>query len=247
MMRARGVSAFSVTDHDSLGAYAALDGEIAAGTHLVVGIEINTTYQGNEVHVLGYGLPLNDPAFNAVIEENRQARDVRARQMVERLRSGGHEITFEDVLAQATPGAPLGRPHVAKALIKAGIASGVSDAFESFLAPKRLGYVPSLYITPQRAVDVIARAGGVSALAHPGRLKDLSLIDELAEAGMVGLEVFYPRHEPAQVALFREKAREHGLVMTAGADFHDPRYNLHGVGMEVDEADIRPFLDLVVS
>ncbi|HTV72519.1 MAG TPA: PHP domain-containing protein [Candidatus Acidoferrales bacterium] len=246
MMRERGVSVFSVTDHDSLGAYPWLRDAIAPGSRLVVGIEINTTYEGNEVHVLGYGLPLDDPAFNAVIEENRQARDVRARKMVDRLRSGGYPITFEDVLEQAIPGAPLGRPHVAKALIKAGIATSVADAFESFLAPQRLGYVPSLYITPHRAVEVISRAGGVSALAHPGRLKDLKLIDELAEAGMVGLEVFYPRHDPAQVALFRTKARDHGLVMTAGADFHDPRYNLHGVGMDVDEADIRPFLDLVL-
>jgi predicted metal-dependent phosphoesterase TrpH len=246
MMRARGVRAFSVTDHDTLGAYASLDGEIAPGAHLVVGIEINTTYADSEVHVLGYGMPLDDPAFNAVIEQNRQARDARARQMVERLRSGGHEITFDDVLAQATPGAPLGRPHVAKALIRAGIATGIADAFDSFLAPKKLGYVPSLYITPHRAVEVIAQAGGVSALAHPGRVKDLGLIDELAQAGMSGLEVFYPRHEPAQVALFREKAREHGLVMTAGADFHDPRYNLHGVGMDVADEDIKPFLDLVL-
>ncbi|HEY0799018.1 MAG TPA: hypothetical protein VGD50_07695 [Candidatus Baltobacteraceae bacterium] len=245
-MRARGVEVFSVTDHDSLGAYPAIAQELAPGVKLVVGIEINTTYQGSEVHVLGYGLPLDDPVFNEVIESNRVARDVRAREMVRRLHAGGHAITYEDVLAQAAPGAPLGRPHVAKALIHAGIASSVADAFDSFLGPRKLGYVPSLYITPHRAVEVIARAGGVSVLAHPGRVKDLSLIDELAQAGMVGLEVFYPRHDAAQVALFREQARVHGLVMTAGADFHDPRHNLHGVGMEVESEDIGPFLALVL-
>jgi hypothetical protein len=245
-MRARGVRAFSITDHDSLKAYDALEGAIAPGTTLVVGLEINTTYRGNEVHILGYGLPLDDARLNAVVEENRLARERRVTTMAEKLRGAGYDITIEDVRAQATPGAPLGRPHVAKALIKAGIARGVDDAFNTFLRKDKPGYVPSLHITPQRAIDAIVAAGGVAVLAHPGRLKDYDVIDELVEAGIAGLEVFYPRHESGQIAFFREKAREYGLVMTAGADFHDPRYNVRGVGMDVDEEDIRSFLDLVL-
>ncbi len=82
-------------------------------------------------------------------------------------------------------------------------------------------------------------------LAHPGRLRDRILIDELAHHGLKGLEVFYPLHEPSDVAEFRAKAQEYGLVMTAGMDFHDIRYHTQGVGMEVDEADVAPFLELV--
>jgi predicted metal-dependent phosphoesterase TrpH len=245
-MRTRGVRAFSITDHDSLKAYHGLDAEIAPGTTLVVGLEINTTYRGNEVHILGYGLPLDDVRLNAVVEDNRLARDLRVTRITEKLRGAGYDVAIEDVRAQATPGAPLGRPHVAKALMKAGFARDVDDAFNTFLRKDRPGYVPSLHITPQRAVEAIVSAGGVAVLAHPGRLKDYEVIDELVEAGIAGLEVFYPRHDPGQIAFFREKACEYGLVMTAGADFHDPRYNVHGVGMEVDEEDIRPFLDLVL-
>jgi predicted metal-dependent phosphoesterase TrpH len=246
MMRTRGVRAFSITDHDSLQAYAALGEENLSGMELIVGLEINTTYQGGEVHILGYGLPTAHPRLGALLQENRQAREQRVLRMVEQLRGAGYDITPEDVRSQAIPGAALGRPHVAKALIKSGFARTVDDAFSAFLRCGRPGYVPSLHITPQRAVAEIVAVGGAAVLAHPGRLKKYDLIDELVEAGIVGLEVFYPRHEPGQVAFFREKAREYGLVMTAGADFHDPRYNLHGVGMEVDEEDIRPFMELVL-
>jgi predicted metal-dependent phosphoesterase TrpH len=245
-MRARGVSVFSITDHDSLGAYEAAMDALTPGMTLVVGLEINTTYHGNEVHILGYGLPLDNVRLNAMIEENRSARVRRMTRMVERLRAAGYELTMEDVHAQAVPGASLGRPHVAKALMKAGFARTIEEAFNAFLRQDRPGYVPSLHITPQHAVEEIVAAGGVAVLAHPGRLKTYDVIDEMVEIGIAGLEVFYPRHEPGQIAFFREKAAEYGLVMTAGADFHDPRYNRHGVGMEIDKEDIHPFMDLVL-
>ena len=98
---------------------------------------------------------------------------------------------------------------------------------------------------PQHAIEKIAEAGGFPVLAHPGRLKDRVLIDELAGHGLRGLEVFYPLHDAADTAEFRETAKKHGLVMTGGMDFHDIRYHTAGVGMEVDAADIAPFLELV--
>jgi hypothetical protein len=107
------------------------------------------------------------------------------------------------------------------------------------------GYMPSNYITPEQAIDVIRESGGHPVLAHPGRLKDEAIIDELIAYGLAGLEVFYPTHNASQTAMFRERATKHGLVMTAGSDFHDIRWNTRGVGMDVDEADIKPFLDLV--
>jgi hypothetical protein len=96
------------------------------------------------------------------------------------------------------------------------------------------------------AIEIVRRSGGVPVLAHPGRLKDEAVIGDLSEAGLVGLEVFYPSHDVPQVAHFRALAAQNGLVMTAGSDFHDPRWNARGVGMEVEAEDIRAFLDLVV-
>jgi predicted metal-dependent phosphoesterase TrpH len=249
-MTARKVEIFSVTDHDTLGSYDVLRpngvdcAEIGSAT-LVPGIEINTTYRGNEVHILGYGFDLGTSKLRDVIEENRRSRGERAQKMVEMLNRAGVEISIEAVRAEASDDAPLGRPHVAKALVRSGATRDVSTAFRDLLSDGRPGYVPSHHILPSDAIAAVANSGGVPVLAHPGRLKDEALIEELAAAGLVGLEVFYPTHSAAQVERFRDIATQFGLVMTAGSDFHDPRYNARGVGMDVDADDIRPFLDLI--
>jgi predicted metal-dependent phosphoesterase TrpH len=242
-MQRRGVRVFSVTDHDSIRAY----GQFEAPPHMrvVTGIEINTTFGEGEVHVLGYRLPLGASPLTEVLEQNRAARRTRVAKIVEQLREAGYAITLDDVHAEAAEGASLGRPHVGKALIRLGIATDIETAFRSFLRRGAPGYVPSTHITPHRAIDVVVAAGGIPVLAHPGRLKDYAIIDELKERGLAGLEVFYPTHEPMQVQYFRDQARRLGLLMTAGSDFHDIRYHTRGVGMEVGEEDIRPFIDLV--
>jgi predicted metal-dependent phosphoesterase TrpH len=243
MMRARGVRIFSITDHDTMRAY----GQFAADFAKVIpGIEINTTWEDNEVHVLGYGLPLGDDTPLArVLAENREFRRTRIDRMVENLAAAGYPIEVADVVAQSDGGDALGRPHVAKALIAKGLAKDVQSCFNDLLVRGKPGYMPSNYITPAQAIDVIRDSGGVPVLAHPGRLKDDSIIEGLIEHGLAGLEVFYPTHNASQTAIFRERASKHGLVMTAGSDFHDIRWNTRGVGMDVDDADIKPFLDLV--
>ncbi|GAC1432598.1 MAG: PHP domain-containing protein [Candidatus Velthaea sp.] len=241
-MRKRGVTVFSITDHDTMRAY---DGVDAEGIRLVPGIEINTTWNGNDVHILGYGLPLGPSKLADTLEANRGHRRTRAEQMVAQLNAAGYPLTLEAVLAESGGGHALGRPHVAKALIRAGYVSDINDAFKKLLSHGGAGYVPSLHITPLEAIDIITRSGGVPVLAHPGRLKDEAILDDLAESGLVGLEVFYPTHTPPMISHYRKKATQYGLVMTGGSDFHDIRYNTRGVGMDIDEDDIKPFLDLV--
>jgi predicted metal-dependent phosphoesterase TrpH len=244
MMRARGVGIFSITDHDTMRAYGQFE---AGGATVVPGIEINTTWEDNEVHVLGYAVPLGeDTPLACVLAENRDFRRTRIERMVANLNAAGYPLTVAAVVAESDGGDALGRPHVAKALIRAGLVRDVEAAFRDLLTRGKPGYLPSNYITPARAIDVIRDGGGIPVLAHPGRLKDESIVDELIEHGLAGLEVFYPSHTPAQTAHFRDKAARHGLIMTAGSDFHDIRWQTRGVGMDVDEADIRPFLDLVL-
>lgn len=243
-MRKRGVAIYSVTDHDSLGAYGKFDPGYA---QLIVGIELNTTYRGQEVHVLGYGFPVDTPEIVDAISENRRQRDLRAVKMVSQLVAAGYELTMDQVRAQMGGAeSAIGRPHVARALIAAGHVADIDGAFRTLLVSGKPGYVPSSYMSPHRAVELVARAGGVAVLAHPGRLKDESIIDELVATGLAGIETFYPSHEPYQVARYRDIATQNGLVMTAGSDFHDPRYNTRGVGMEVESADIAGFLELVL-
>jgi hypothetical protein len=241
-MRARGVSWLSITDHDTTRAYDELD---AAGLRLVPGIEINTTWDGNEVHVLGYRIPTGSSPLAGVIERNRAHRRARIDTMIEGLNGAGYPVTVEQVLAESAGAHALGRPHVAKALVRNGMIADVQAAFDQLLSRGKPGYAPSHHITPREAIELVRGSGGVPVLAHPGRLKDEAIVEELAGQGLAGLEVFYPTHSTQQVAHYRQLAGRLGLVMTAGSDFHDPRWNARGVGMDVDEADIRPFLDLV--
>jgi len=243
-MGERAVEIFSISDHDTMSAYAKF--EPPPGASVVTGVEINTTYRGNEVHVLGYGMPPEAPDLVAMLERNRDARRVRAHRMVEQLQRAGYGITFEEVLREAPDAKAIGRPHVAKALIAKGMVPDIEYAFRHLLRSGMPGYVPSLHITPQEAIEHIADAGGVPVLAHPGRLKDRALIDELAPKGLQGLEVFYPLHDAEDVEIFRAVAKRYGLVMTAGADFHDIRYHTRGVGMEVAREDIDAFLTMVL-
>ena len=242
-MRARGVSIFSISDHDTLGAYDGLPE--TPGLRRISGVEINTNYRGNEVHILGYGFPLGQSELRGVLEANRRERNQRARRMLAGLQAAGCTIDIDDVKAGASDDAPLGRPHVAKALVRGGFARDIDSAFRNYLVPGKPGYAPFAHITPQAAIAAIAGSGGVPVLAHPGRLKDVEIIDELSDAGLAGLEVFYPTHQAGQVAQFRATAARLGLVMTGGSDFHDARWNARGVGMEIEARDIEPFLELV--
>ncbi len=242
-MRERGVEVFSISDHDTLAAYDQF--EAPSNARVVVGIEINTTYLGNEVHVLGYRLPLHDAGLEALLEYNRSARRERIERIVRQLQRHGLKISMDDVFAEAD-GDVVGRPHVGKALIRNGISGDIEEAFRNYLWRGRPGYVAATHIKPHEAIDAIHAAGGVAVLAHPGRLKDYAIIDELAGSGLDGLEVFYPRHDDDDVTYFREKSHQYGLVMTAGSDFHDIRYHTHGVGRAVDDTDIAPFLEMVL-
>lgn len=241
---ARGVQRFAITDHDALDAYASLDMERLRG-RVVVGVEINTTYRHNEVHVLGYNFPLDSPVLCPVLARNAVERDGRVQAMAEKLTAAGYEVTIDDIRAEGLPGCPLGRPHVARALVRRGYVDSIDGAFRALLRRGGPGYVPSTYMHPYEAVRLVRESGGIAVLAHPGRLEDFGIIEELVAAGLQGLEVFYPGHDANQRAHFRTLAVRHGLVMTGGSDFHDPGYNQDGVGMEVDARDLEAFFALI--
>ena len=242
-MDRRGVRIFSITDHDTTRAYLELPESRA---QIVPGIEINTTRDGVDIHILGYGFdPSAAAPIHATLEANRQARAVRIKTMIEKLARAGYPLTEEMVAAEAGGSESLGRPHVAKALVRAGMARDVQTVFNDLVGRSGPGFVPSAHITAPEAIDAIARSGGVPVLAHPGRLSDYSIIDEMTEHGVAGLEVFYPTHTSPMIAHFRAQAHRLGLVMTAGSDFHDSRWNSSVVGMDVEERDIAPFLELI--
>lgn len=214
-----GLTALALTDHDSTAGVAEAAAAAAqAGLRLVPGVELSTDAIGREVHILGYFCAGRAP-LEELLAEMRAARRRRLEQMVERLRAAGLPVALERVLALAGAGAP-GRAHVARALVEAGCAASVEEAFDRYLLPGRPGYVPRRKLHPGEAVRAVIAAGGVAVLAHPGLVGDDGVLPELLAAGLGGIEVHYPAHTAAQVAHYARLAEELGLIATGGSDFH---------------------------
>ncbi|MFL5696432.1 MAG: PHP domain-containing protein [Ktedonobacteraceae bacterium] len=220
-----GLRVLALTDHDSTGG---LDEAAQAARKLdidfIPGIEINTDVSGGEVHVLGYFPEYQRPAFQAVLQVLRDARERRGQRMVELLNEHGINIAWERV-RQIAQGA-VGRPHVAKALLEAGYVQTIGEAFDKYIGKGCYAYVPRYKLTPEDAVGLITSANGLPVIAHPA---DLPGIDELrnwlpglCKAGMVGLETYYGPYTPEQEQTLRALADEYGLIPTGGSDFHGP-------------------------
>jgi predicted metal-dependent phosphoesterase TrpH len=235
-MRDYGMRLVAITDHDSLEGYR----EIAAaglgaqagpeGPQVIPGLEINTIggdltsrdglgRDGDELHILGFGMDIDDPVFREVRRRQRQGRQDRLATMLERLRELGMPV--DDYLAGDPQADSMGRPHVARALIRAGYAISVDDAFARYLNWGMPAYVPRYGIGPEEAISAINGAGGISVLAHSPAAPDRpELIDQLQAAGLGGLEVYYRTFVPETVARMRAFATARGLVATGGSDYH---------------------------
>jgi predicted metal-dependent phosphoesterase TrpH len=214
-----------------MGAVAAA-AESATGTSLriIPGVEISCLHNGGPVHMLGYWA---DPAHEELATELgrvRESRRTRAARMVELLQGLGYPVGLDRVLSFAQ-GASPGRPHVAQALVEAGVVRTVNDAF----VPELIGtggraYVEKYCLVPEHAVRLVRDAGGVAVLAHPGLHRGTKpvpdeVIRSLAETGLAGLEADHFDHPPEQAARFRALADELGLVATAGSDCHGTLYD----------------------
>lgn len=211
----------ALTDHDSTAGIAeAREAGSRLGVELLAGIEVSTAVKRGELHMLGYLIDPETDILRARLQQFRESREQRAATMVARLQEGGISITLERVLAFAAGGA-IGRPHLARALVEAGQATSVSDAFDRFLVPGRVGYVPHFRLTPPEAIELIHAAKGVAVLAHPystGAVE--TIVPELVAAGLDGLEVFYSLYNDEQQAFLAMLAGQHDLVPTGGSDFH---------------------------
>lgn len=217
---AAGITTLAVTDHDTFAGLAEAGAEAARlGMTFVPGVELSTDATGQEVHILGYFCRTGEGPLVDLLGEMRAARGLRIEEIVSRLRNAGVPLALERVLAIAGDGA-AGRAHVGRALVEAGCAASVSEAFERYLVPGRPGYVPRRKLHPADAVRVVVDAGGVAVLAHPGLIGGDGIIPELVAAGLRGIEAHYPAHEPVQVRDYLALADRLGLIATGGSDFH---------------------------
>lgn len=225
---AAGLDVVAITDHDTTAGWAEAVDALPPGLTLVRGMEMSCVGQGEDgypvaVHLLAYLFDPSDRAFADERERLRAERTDRLRAMAELMAFDGLPIDPDDVLASAGPSA--GRPHLARALVAAGVVPSVDAAFLELLAPHGRYYADKADTPLRRAVRMIAAAGGVSVLAHTrarkrGRLLAVEDIRELAALGMGGLEVDHPDHSAADRALLGELAAELDLLTTGSSDYH---------------------------
>jgi predicted metal-dependent phosphoesterase TrpH len=221
---AAGVTVMAVTDHDTMAAMPAVRAAARPlGVRVVPGVEITAVHGERDVHVLGYFLDAHHPALVTFLERQRVDRLRRLREMAARLVALG--VPVDESAFVADPGAPgkaFGRPMLAAALVAAGHVASIRDAFDVYIGEGRPAYIERRGATPADVVAIIAAAGGLASLAHPGKLGLDDMIPALAEAGLPAIEVFHSDHDDDDVRRYLELAARHQLLLTGGSDYHGP-------------------------
>lgn len=220
-----GLDVVGLTDHDSADGWAAAaEAALVHGIALVRGVELSCAAEHMSVHVLSYLHDPDDAALRDEMDRIRSSRVRRAQAMVDRL-AVDMPLHWDDVLAQAEPGATVGRPHIADALVARGHVPDRSAAFTSLLATRSKYHVPHYAIGVVRAVGLIRAAGGVPVLAHAGavargRVVSDATIRAMVDAGLAGLEVQHRDNPPEQRERLADLAARWGLLVTGASDYH---------------------------
>lgn len=243
-----GLGAIAITDHDTISGVAeALAAGLEMGIVIVPGVEISTVANGQDIHILGYYINIEDEQFLQRLSSLRDTRDTRNEMIIARLQELGIDITMEEVRKEVAnvkrDGDTVGRPHIAAVLMNKGYVSTITEAFDRYLATGAAAYANPPRIEPATAISWIHEAGGRAVLAHPGIYHDDALVEAITSQGVDGIEVYHADHTPEDEERYRLLAERKGLLITAGSDFHGVREGtaFHGaigskrIGMDVVE------------
>jgi 3',5'-nucleoside bisphosphate phosphatase len=228
---AAGVDVLAITDHDTTAGWAEAAAALPAGMRLLRGAEfscVSPTGRGDRpvaVHLLGYQFDPEHPVIVAEQARLRSERVQRLRRMTEKMAADGYPVDPDAVFAFLPEGASAGRPHLARALVAAGVVGSVTEAFAELLYNGSPYFVPKTDTPVRDAIDMVRAAGGFTVFAHPlarrrGRVVEPSVIAELAGAGLAGVEVDHPDHTPEDRELLRRLAADTGLAATGSSDYH---------------------------
>jgi predicted metal-dependent phosphoesterase TrpH len=232
-VKTAGLSAFALTDHDAVdGAQKILaHPELLGSVRFLTGVEISAAplpilNLSGSFHILGYGISVNHEGLNRALESQQAARKNRNPEIIRRLNALGLAMTLDEVVQAAEPDAQIGRPHIARLMVRKGYCASINEAFDRYIGKGKPAYTEKARIPARDAIRLIRSADGIPVLAHPGLLTGMTpegfrrLIPALKDMGLMGLEVLYPEHSPAQTDFFQALAHEHHLLITGGSDFH---------------------------
>lgn len=222
-----GFQTIAITDHDTTAALDEARSFCQGRIQLIDGIEFNTVIKktdgkNKDVHILGYFIDKKHSSIQALIKKQQSARLKLVEDTVQLFRNKGYKISVEDVLAQSGKGS-VGRPHICKAMMAAGIVNDASKAYRMLMNYDSEYRVERLSITPLDAITAIAESGGISSLAHPGKDKDIELLlSDLVAAGLNAIEAFHRSHTHSMIKKYQKLARKYKLLITGGSDCHGP-------------------------
>jgi 3',5'-nucleoside bisphosphate phosphatase len=214
------LKAIALTDHDTVEGCVRMSAACtSAEIEFIPGTELTAEQDGNEIHLLGYFIDTQSPRLLVQIARFQSVRQNRIREMVARLNQLKMPLAAEKVFSLANCRSP-GRPHVARALVQAGLCHSLDEAFERFLKKNRPAWVPKFKMEATEAIELIHQAGGVAVLAHPGLNRTDAVIPAIVQAGLDGIECFHTKHSTATAEHYLEIADEHHLLVTGGSDCH---------------------------
>ncbi len=226
LAKERGLEALALTDHDTIdGLPEAMAAGQDFGIEVIPGIEISARHDTGSMHILGYFLDYKSEVLARRLDVLKQARKDRNPQIIAKLNDLGMAVTMEQV-QRISGGGQVGRPHIARALYEKGYVRSMQEAFDIYLGNNGKAYVSKYRFPPEEALSMIRDARGIPVLAHPFTLglntsETLRpLLKELKALGLAGIECYYPEHSPVQEAFYLSLARELGLLITGGSDFH---------------------------
>ncbi len=225
-----GLSAIAITDHDNIMAFKHAQAQAEArskesgqpGLEIIPGIEVNTIYNGEELHILGYFFDARNKDLLDMIAYQQHVRIEQITQVVEKLNKIAKiKISMEDITALVQEGGSIGRPHVAKAILNVGGVCNMIEAYKKYIHDGAPTYVQRKTVSPHEAVETIYEAGGIPVLAHPHNLIQAEeYIKDLMNYGLRGVEVYHRRHTPAVIEYFSSIAENYNLIVTGGSDCH---------------------------
>lgn len=221
----QGVTAFALTDHDTVdGIDEALRASEGTSVTVIPGIELSTEYEGKDIHIVGLFIDKEEPAFRNKIQEFVDSRILRNQKMCQKLTEHGLPITYEELTGEF-PGSVITRAHYAQLLLKKGYIKSLKEAFERYIGDRGPCFIPREKITPEDGVKLILSAKGIPVLAHPlqygmGDERLQKLIDRLKAVGLQAMEAIYCTHSPSEENKMRALADKNNLLISGGSDFH---------------------------
>ncbi len=221
----QGLTAMAITDHDNVDSFE--EGrEIAEmlGIELIPGIELSSSFDGSDIHILGYFFDHTNLRLNKTLTELQKKRETRAQAIVDKLNAVGLEISFEQVMKKSKGGS-VGRAHIAGLLVEEEYVSNFQEAFRLYLGSdvELMSGLDPVKLTPEEAIQLILHSGGVPVMAHPAKTNRDDLIEMMVDAGLKGIETYSHGQHNGVGQKYREIAARYSLLGSGGTDFHVPR------------------------